>query len=187
MSSQSSRPPQAFYRAQHKDSFTYYDAEHGGYYMDYCHWINKVKIDSHLDWSARPKEPTPFISIFDNKDAATRRANFFRGKGHKEIKVAKIQPTTLQRTILPIRFANEVVNLRAWRDPDGITFLAPVDLRQHLHINLATSDEHEWLVVEWIPPGMIRGTTEFSSDTVWDQSTRTSYRAARRNRFASVK
>lgn len=63
--------PPNLYREQHEKSFTSYEPGHGffarGHYlMDWCHWINKGKIEKHLNWNNRSDEPTPFISTFNN-------------------------------------------------------------------------------------------------------------------------
>jgi hypothetical protein len=60
-----------FYRVQHRDSFTKFDPTYGfdsnaRYIMAYDLWINKDRIEGHLDWNTRSREPTPFISVFGN-------------------------------------------------------------------------------------------------------------------------
>jgi hypothetical protein len=66
-----------FYHVQVQDeaikvnSFTTYNAQRGfeanaSYSMAYCHWLNKAKIERHLDSHDRSQQPTPFISVFDN-------------------------------------------------------------------------------------------------------------------------
>ena len=61
-----------FYRAQSDKSYTYYEDGYGfeakGHYlMDLSHWLNKGKLERHLDWHDRSSEPTPFISVFDDR------------------------------------------------------------------------------------------------------------------------
>ena len=63
--------PAALYRVQHDKSYTHYDSVNGfsskGHYlMANSFWLNKQNLESHLRWEARPIEPTPFISAFDN-------------------------------------------------------------------------------------------------------------------------
>lgn len=62
--------PKAFYRVQHDRSFTLYDDDgfeaRGHYTMDCGHWINRRKLEQHLNWNDRSPEPSPFISVFDN-------------------------------------------------------------------------------------------------------------------------
>lgn len=60
-----------FYRVQHSSSFTDYGLNtgfhaKGRYYMRTDHIINAQRINSHLNWGARPTEPSPYISVFDN-------------------------------------------------------------------------------------------------------------------------
>ena len=63
--------PRHFYRVQSNKSYTLYDKDdgfeaNGHYHMMYCHWLNKGKVECHLNWHDRSKQPTPFISVFDN-------------------------------------------------------------------------------------------------------------------------
>ena len=88
-------------------------------------------------------------------DAAFERAKFLRKTGRQGIFVAKIQPPSLQRIIIKIEFQNIKVNLPAWRAPDGTIFLATLDLRENLLIDLGKSDLREWLAIEHIPANMI--------------------------------
>lgn len=67
------RPPaDGFWRVQDDQSFTHYDENEGfvanGRYYSYwmSDWFNAKTVNNHLDWAARPKEKTPFISVFDN-------------------------------------------------------------------------------------------------------------------------
>ena len=64
--------PPSLYRIQHNNSYTIFEPTHGfesrGHYlMGYSFWLNKGRLESHLTWSARPDEPSPFISAFDNR------------------------------------------------------------------------------------------------------------------------
>ncbi|KAF1966101.1 hypothetical protein BU23DRAFT_560558 [Bimuria novae-zelandiae CBS 107.79] len=161
MSAESPAPPSVFYRAQHRRSFTHYDSQYGfeaqgRYLMDYSHWINKQKIESHLNRNARPLEPTPFISVFDNRASANSRAQIFRNRGYRDVFIAEIRPGGLECTSLPLRFFEGVVDLPAWIAPEGTIFLSSADLRRYLHVDVAISDRHEWLAIEWIPASMIR-------------------------------
>ena len=62
--------PPKLYRVQHRDSSTYYHEDvgfetHDRYYMAPSHWLNKKKINGHLDLHDRPREErTPFISMY---------------------------------------------------------------------------------------------------------------------------
>ena len=62
--------PQLLQRVQHAGSFTQLAQEglfaQGHYFMDRSHWLNKSKIQKHLDWNDKSLEPTPFISLFDS-------------------------------------------------------------------------------------------------------------------------
>lgn len=64
------RPPPYFYRVQHDRSFTIFDRgfrARGRCHGNYDAWITPGKFHEHLDWYSRPSQPTPFISVFDNK------------------------------------------------------------------------------------------------------------------------
>lgn len=64
-------PSPTFYRVQDSSSFTLYSEDtglnsNGKYFMRTDHIINAQRISTHLTWGARPSEPSPFISVFDN-------------------------------------------------------------------------------------------------------------------------
>ena len=60
-----------FYRVQHQDSFTVFEnntfESNGHYYIANSHWLNRQRVNRHLYWQDRSIEPSPFISVFDNK------------------------------------------------------------------------------------------------------------------------
>jgi len=68
-----STAPKAFYRVQHRSSYTRYDKDgfyaNARYSMHYHHWINQAKFNNHLNRKDRPLEPTPYISVFENLGA----------------------------------------------------------------------------------------------------------------------
>lgn len=72
------RPP-TFYRVQQTTSFTNFCRDsapslgRSGFFTnsgdgkEFSYWLTKDKIETHLNWRARPREASPFISVFDNK------------------------------------------------------------------------------------------------------------------------
>src|SRR5690242_16227910 len=80
--------------------------------------------------------------------------------------IAKIQPQELQRAILPIHFAKEVVELPVWHTPEGYTFIATADIRQHLRVDFSIGQLSEWVAMGEVPASMI--------NIVWTQSERNS-------------
>ncbi|CRG90827.1 hypothetical protein PISL3812_07873 [Talaromyces islandicus] len=127
---------------------------HGHYLMDLSHWLNKGKIERHLNWSDRSTEPTPFISVFDNYGDAIGRAKFLANKGYRDVFIACIDSHSLRPTTISIAFADErVVELLAWESDDGTTFISMQAIGQCFGI--FGVQQSEWLVLDLIPPAMI--------------------------------
>ncbi|TAQ88754.1 hypothetical protein B7494_g2918 [Chlorociboria aeruginascens] len=147
--------PPMFYRVQHQDSFTIFEnnvfESNGHYYMAYSHWLNRQKVNRHLDWKDRSVEPSPFVSVFDNEANALERAQHHLNRHHQRVLMAQISSQSLTPTSLEIEFKEKTVHLPVWTDKTDTVFVSTLDLRQYLQIDLATSDSSEWLAVDYIP------------------------------------
>ncbi|KAK4234440.1 hypothetical protein C8A03DRAFT_18663 [Achaetomium macrosporum] len=164
------QPPPAFYRVQHDRSFTRYDDDEfearGHYSMDWGHWINRRKLERHLNWEDRSPEPSPFISAnylyiltshLPTTDDAQDRARSLRRRGCTGVFIARIDARSLELGYLPIQFRNmPTVDLPAWRDRDtGVIFLSTPDVQWHLGIQRPISQISEWFALDEIPREMI--------------------------------
>lgn len=146
-----STAPKAFYRLQHRSSYTRYEKDglyaNARYNMHYHHWINQAKFNSHLNRKDRPLEPMPYISMFDNFGArqtasasqdrllivqtdAEKRVEVLWKIGCEDVFIARIQPRGLYKTSIPVAG----VSLPVWRALDGTLSLATVDMGQHSHM-----------------------------------------------------
>ncbi|QUC23925.1 uncharacterized protein UV8b_08166 [Ustilaginoidea virens] len=128
-----------FYRVQSDESFTHWDSDGftamGRYWMDYCHWINRGKIECHLNWKDRSIEPTPFISIFDNLRDAEQRAELMRA-GNNGVFIAEVVLPDPQQSTLEIDFSDRRVDLPALLHVDDkgtTTFLSTTDIIMWVH------------------------------------------------------
>jgi hypothetical protein len=160
----SKQPPNAFYRVQHANSFTAFDEQgfksQASYLMDHCHWVNKAMFESHLKWKARPSEPTPYISVFDNMRDAQARADVHLNQGHRIVLIAKIEPRYLNLTSWPIHFADMDVELPVWCSSDGHTFISTAAIRRHLRVDVRISQASEWFAAEKISANLITELTQ---------------------------
>jgi hypothetical protein len=148
----SDQPAKAFYRVHHAHSFTTFDTRgftsQASYSMERCYWVNKERFETHLFWKARPSEPTPYISVFDNLRDAQARANFHLKKGQRDVIIVKIEPRYLNLDSWSIDFADTDVGLPVWCDGDGHTFISTDAIRRHLRVNVSISQASEWFAVE---------------------------------------
>ncbi|KAI1496141.1 hypothetical protein F5X99DRAFT_414386 [Biscogniauxia marginata] len=152
--------PKYFYRVQWCHSFTFYDnpdgfAARGHYWMDYSHWLNKNKIEHHLNWKDRSEQPTPFISIFDNRRDAEERARHLANRGQRDVFIAEIHVPRLQSSTLEIVFGEKTVRLPALLhvdDDSGVTtFISTFAVQQHLGVDVRVSQRSEWFALDYIP------------------------------------
>ncbi|KAL4947204.1 hypothetical protein BDW69DRAFT_204617 [Aspergillus filifer] len=155
-----------FYRIQHDRSYTIFDPQYGfesnGHYsMPYSFWLNKGKIESHLDWEACPMQPTPFISVFDDIAKADERLKHHQRRGDTGIIVAAIDTSSLRPTIINIYFADTTVRLPAWKNNEGTTFVSTQAFREHLRVQTSISQASEWLALDCIPLNIIRQIKEY--------------------------
>ncbi|KAE9988527.1 hypothetical protein EG327_003323 [Venturia inaequalis] len=158
------RPPaDGFWRVQDDQSFTHYDEQDGfvanGRYHSYwmSDWFNAKTVNNHLDWAARPKEKTPFISVFDNFDEAAQRATVHRnhrGRGNN-VFLAKIDTANLEERIWNIRFSNEVVRLPVW-ESDEVVFISTNAIKTHIGgVAPGIGQRSEWFALHHIPASLI--------------------------------
>jgi hypothetical protein len=162
----SQKPPQAFYRVQHNDSFTRYDK--GGsfsarvcYLIDRCHWVNKSKFEGHMKWEATTIEMTPYISLLDDLASAQKLAEFHVRTGCTGVSVAQVQPDTLRLDSWSIRSSDANIDLPVWCSEKNHTFIATSALREHLRVDVGISRVAGWFAVDFIPARMI--------SKVWEQ------------------
>ncbi|PLB39040.1 uncharacterized protein BDW47DRAFT_124961 [Aspergillus candidus] len=154
--------PARFYRVQHDGSYTIFDhvdgfESPGHYQMAYSFWLNRGKLESHLNWKARSDQPTPFISVFDNLGDANDRALLLRQR-NTGVFVAEIDTSSLQGAVLDIEFAEGVIKLPVWvNEESGVTIVSTSAVRTHLEVGLSVSQESEWFALDHIPYSMIRG------------------------------
>ncbi|KNG89135.1 hypothetical protein ANOM_002999 [Aspergillus nomiae NRRL 13137] len=161
-----SQLPYQFFRCQHDGPFTWFSPwegfeSRGHYHLPLSHWLNREKIEEHLDWRRRPLQPSPFISVFNNEYDANRRAQYHVGHGCSGVFVAEIDTTTLEPVLLPITFAHETVQLPVWTNSDNTTFISTRAVRWHLGVSHSVSQLSEWFALNYIPASMIRHTVAF--------------------------
>lgn len=153
--------PTMFYRVQHQDSFAIFEnnifESNGHYCIAYSHWLNRQKVNRHLDWQDRSVEPSPFISVFDNKANALKRVQHHLQRCHQRVLMAQISSQLLTPTHLEINFKEKTVHLPVWTDERDTVFISTSDLRRYLQIDFATSDSSEWLALDYIPGWRIAG------------------------------
>lgn len=176
--------PARFYRVQHDGSYTIFDhvdgfESPGHYQMAYSFWLNRGKLESHLNWKARSDQPTPFISVFDNLGKLFTRSAIskctsllillvFAGDANDRalllrqrntgVFVAEIDTSSLQGAVLDIEFAEGVIKLPVWvNEESGVTIVSTSAVRTHLEVGLSVSQESEWFALDHIPYSMIRG------------------------------
>ncbi|OJZ79618.1 hypothetical protein ASPFODRAFT_54946 [Aspergillus luchuensis CBS 106.47] len=153
--------PPFFYRVQHDRSYTIFDPQtgfesNGHYSMPYSFWLNKGKVESHSDWQARPIQPTPFISVFDDRAKADERLKHHRCQSDTGIILATIDTSSLSPTIIDIYFANNTtVRLSAWENNEGTTFVSTQAFREHLRVQTSISQASEWFALDCMPLNMI--------------------------------
>ncbi|KAF9873122.1 hypothetical protein CkaCkLH20_09285 [Colletotrichum karsti] len=150
-----------FYRVQSRYSFTAYSPYQGfdakaRDYMRYEHWINAGKFMKHLDWNDRSSEPSPFISVFDNKgnakletDAIKRARLLLRGN-HPNVCVAEIRPGEMELSTVTLEFLDKTVELPVWKAGEGddaTMFISTLNIRRHLRVPVAESQLSEWMKV----------------------------------------
>ncbi|TDZ39489.1 hypothetical protein CTRI78_v010585 [Colletotrichum trifolii] len=152
-----------FYRVQSDQSFTHYDEEvgfapQGNYYMNYEHWVTKDRIEAQLNWKARPLEPSPFISVFDNLDAK-RRAAMLKDVQHTGVFVAEIRVSSPETESLDVGYANDkTLPVLTTMDETGVctsAFFSTHDARRHLAVDHRVSQLSEWFTLGSIPHNMI--------------------------------
>ncbi|KAL4994475.1 hypothetical protein BDV10DRAFT_203803 [Aspergillus recurvatus] len=133
--------PPSFYRIQHDRSCPIFNPQdgfesHGHYLMPYSFWLNSGRIRSHLVWGDSPVEPTPFISVFDDIAKARKR-------------------------ILDIEFAHITIQLPAWANNQGTTFISTLVVRDHLRIQNCIFQDSEWFPLDYIPINMVQKSEPF--------------------------
>ncbi|OGM48684.1 hypothetical protein ABOM_001966 [Aspergillus bombycis] len=133
----------------------------GHYHMSLSHWLNRAKIEEHLDWHRCLIQPSPFISVFNNEHDANRRAQYHVDRGCSGVFVAEIDTSFLEPVTLQINFAHETVQLPVWKNYENTTFISTQAVRRHLGVSHSVSQLSEWFALEYIPASMIRHTVAF--------------------------
>ena len=148
--------------------------------MDYSHWLNRGKIERHLDWYDRSEEKTPFISVFDNQGKlllsilvgfwkgqlilikkaahAVARAKLLKERGHTGVFIAEITLPHPNPGTLMVTFSDERVEVPVLQHTHGagnMTFISVRNLGARLHVDFRIIQASEWLAVEFIPVNAI--------------------------------
>ncbi|KAL4931888.1 uncharacterized protein BDV17DRAFT_227850 [Aspergillus undulatus] len=152
--------PPSFYRVQHDRSYTIFNPQdgfesNGHYLMPYSFWINNGRIRSHLMWGDSPVEPTPFISVFDDIAEARKRVRHHQCRGDTGIFIAEIDTSSLCPKILDIEFADITIQLPAWANNQGTTFISSRVVREHLRIQNCIFQDSEWFALDYIPINIV--------------------------------
>jgi hypothetical protein len=85
---------------------------------------------------------------------ASRRAELHRKQDRRNIFIAQIDTSALQKSSLKLVFLDETVNLPIW-ESDEVVFISTRAIREHLRIDYRISQESEWFALEHIPSSLI--------------------------------